>query len=613
MMEGTVAARSAIWGMTLALLAMVLGLGSSTASAQQKPTLAGDYIGMLGSLHLKLHLTVGADGAIGGTLDSPDQGAAGIPCSEFQFDGRALSFTVPTVGGSWKGTVESGGNSLSGTWSQGNPQTLVFTRDTAGHQAFVPAAKPSPVDGIWLGTIVAGSTSLRVQIQVKSDSAGHETCTLDSLDQHAVGLLCANVVFSQGNFSFDVPAVKGHWSGTLSGGGDSLLGTWNQGAAIELNFARQFAALTAAPIPPPTFDPAMAPVAVADLQAVLDADLAQALKSGQLAPDTDAGVAIGVVQHGVTRVFAYGTAKPDSIFEIGSITKTFTGLILAQMVEQGKVTYDEPVRELLPPGTVAKPAGDEITLLELATQRSGLPRMPDNFNPADKTNPYADYSAANLYAFIGQHGVARPADAPFLYSNLGFGLLGQALADRAGILYSALLKQEITGPLGLADTTIWLSDAQKARFIPGYDGNHHPARAWDQDALAGAGAIRSTAADMLLYLEANLHPDKITLTNSAPTSTTLSAALVESHEVRGEVAPGMGIALAWIYQAATGSYWHNGATGGYSAFASFNPAGDYGVVVLLNTSISSAGGFVDRLGEHINERLAGKPAISLAN
>src|SRR5208282_4527393 len=99
-----------------------------------------------------------------------------------------------------------------------------------------------------------------------------------------------------------------------------------------------------------------------------------------------------IVQHGVTRIFSYGTAKPDSIFEVGSITKTFTGLILSQMVEQGKVKFDEPVRELLPAGTVAKPATDEVTLVDLATQHSGLPRMPDNFAPANPNNPYADYT-----------------------------------------------------------------------------------------------------------------------------------------------------------------------------------------------------------------------------
>jgi hypothetical protein len=189
---------------------------------------------------------------------------------------------------------------------------------------------------------------------------------MDSLDQRAMGLECAKVIFSAKDFSFDVPSVHGSWKGSLSADGNTLSGVWTQGRPLPLNFARQSAALAAAPIPVPTYDSALAPVAAADLQSVLDRDLAEALKSGELAPGTGAGVSIAVVEHGVRRVFSYGASKPDSTFEIGSITKTFTGLVLSQMVEQGKVKFDEPVRELLPPGTVVKPTGDEITLLDLA-------------------------------------------------------------------------------------------------------------------------------------------------------------------------------------------------------------------------------------------------------
>jgi CubicO group peptidase (beta-lactamase class C family) len=577
-------------------------------SAQQKPSIAGDYAGTLGSLHLKLHLKVDAAGAVAGTLDSTDQGAMGIPCADFHLDGQALAFTVPAVNGKWKGTVSADGATLTGTWDQGVPQLLNFARDT-----FVPAAKPSPVDGVWLGMLEAGSQTLRIQLHVKSDAAGKEFCTLDSLDQHAMGLECSKVVFNAPNFSFDVSSVNGMWGGKLSADGNTLSGAWNQGKPMPLDFKRQQAAVAAAPIQLPSYDPALPPISAADLESVLDKDLAEALKSGQLAPGTGAGVSIGVVEHGVRRVFSYGEAKPDSIFEIGSITKTFTGLILSQLVEQGKVRFDEPVRELLPPGTVAKPAGDEITLLDLATQHSGLPRLPDNFKPADSANPYADYRAANLYEFVAKHGVAKPAATGFLYSNLGFGLLGQALAVRSGVSYPALLKEQVVDPLGLKGTTVSLTAEQLARFIPGHDGNHHPAHAWDLDAMAGAGAIRSTAGDMLTYLEANLHPEVLKPAGNSPAAATLSAALARQHELRADAMPGMRIGLAWLFVTESGSYWHNGATGGYSSYAFFNPKGDYAAVVLLNTSISSTGSFADRLGQHIGQRLAGKPTISLAN
>jgi CubicO group peptidase (beta-lactamase class C family) len=364
------------------------------------------------------------------------------------------------------------------------------------------------------------------------------------------------------------------------------------------------------------YDKRMPPVAVGDLPAVLDKDIAEALKIGALAPGTGAGVSIGVVEHGATRVFSYGTAMPDSMYEIGSITKTFTGLVLAQMVEQRKVRFDEPVRELLPAGSVVKPDGAEITLVSLATQHSGLPRMPDNFHPADRANPFADYQAADLYAYLAKHGVGMPVQTDHLYSNLGFGLLGFALSNRAGLAYPVLLQEEVTGPMGLKDTVVALSPGQRARLIQGHDSEHHPARNFDDsDVFAGAGAILSSAPDMLLYLEANLHPESLHPTDSPAAAATLPAVLKESHQLRAD-GPGGQMALAWLFQPGTGDYSHDGSAGGYTSFAVFNPKGDFAVVVLSNTGPAlrtPSRSFADRLAQHIKQRLAGERAISLAN
>jgi len=583
------------------------GLSSSAVAAQSTPTIQGDFFGTLGPLRLQLHIAAAADGTLTGTLDSPNQGAMGIPCSDLRVEGERLSFNVPSVRGSWSGSIENGGATLSGTWTQGSAMPLTFTRDT-----FVPAAVPSVVDGFWLGTLKTGSQSLRLQITVKSDAAGNELCTLDSLDQGAFGLLCGSVSYSARSFSFDVPAAKGHWSGKLSDDGKTLSGDWTQRATLPLDFLRQDKPIAPAPRPPVTFSPAMAPVDAAGMQAVLDRDFEQALRSGALAPQTDCGVTIGVLRKGVRRVFSYGTAKHDSIFEIGSVTKTFTGLILAQLIEQGSVHLDQPVRELLPAGTVSKPDGQEISLLDLVTQRSGLPRLPDNFNPADPSNPYADYRAADLYRYIAQHGVGKPADAPFLYSNLGFGLLGQALSNRAGLTYARLLEQEITTPLGLKDTVVSLTPLQQSRLIEGHTANHQDARPWDLDSLAGAGAIRSTAGDMLTYLEANLHPEKLALGKSPERAArTLPNAIELSHELRGIALPDTHIAFALLHVDSTGSYWHNGGTGGYSSFAFFNPQEDYAAVVLVNRTAGNQGSLADLIGQHIAQRFAGKPAVSM--
>ena len=579
----------------------LLVLVCAGAALAQAPKISGDYSGMLGPLHLKLHLKTAASGAMEGALDSLDQGARGLPCANIHLAITALSFEVPSVGGSWHGTVSGDAATLSGTWSQGQEMLLVFRRD----EPFTAADKPSRVDGIWLGALDAGGAKLRLQVQVKSDRAGKEYCSLDSLDQGAVGLPCDTVQLAGNHFSFEVPVVKGHWWGTLAPNGNELDGTWSQGQNWPLRMTRQAVALTLKAPEPPKYDAAAGPVPLADLKAVLDRDLAAALKDGALAPATNGGAAIGVVQHGVRRIFTYGPVKEDSIFEIGSISKTFTALILAQLVAQHKVKLDEPVRELLPTGTVAKPAGAEITLLDLATQHSGLPRMPDNFHPADPQDPYADYRPATLYEFIAKHGVSKPADARFNYSNLGFGLLGQALANRAGMAYPELLKAQVAGLLQLNDTVVNLSPEQEKRFTPGYSAQHQRAHAWHLDALAGAGAIRSTASDMLTYLEAQLHPDKVRHTE------TLASAIEATHELRADAMPGTKIGLAWLFETSTGLFWHNGATGGYSSYAVFNPKEDYAVVVLFNTTISANGSFADRLGQHVAERLSGRPAVAL--
>jgi CubicO group peptidase (beta-lactamase class C family) len=260
---------------------------------------------------------------------------------------------------------------------------------------------------------------------------------------------------------------------------------------------------------------------------------------------------------------------------------------------------------------VAKPEGPEITLLDLATRCSGLPPMPDNINLANMDNPYADYHTADLLAFIGKHSVANTSRASSPFGSLGFGLLGVALANRAGSSFAIILKKEIADPLGLKDTTMNLTAEQQLRLIAGHDQFHQPAKAWDTDALAGAIGIRSTAGDMLTYLEASLHPEGLKPVDGSPGAATLSAALRQALQPQSEVSPGMRIALGWLYQEETGNYWHNGATAAYSSYAFFNPKGDYAAVVLLNVSPGVNGSFVEVLGRHISQRLAGKPAISL--
>ena len=152
----------------------------------------------------------------------------------------------------------------------------------------------------------------------------------------------------------------------------------------------------------------------------------------------------------------------------------------------------------------------------------------------------------------------------------------------------------------MKDTVISLSPEQGGRFMQGYDAERHQTPAWDLDAFASAGGIRSTAGDMLTYLEAQLHPE------SAP----FRAALVESQRLRAPVAGSTRIALAWIYDPGTSVYMHNGATGGFTSYTCFDPRRDFAAVVFMNAAPATFP-FIEILGEHVRQRLSGEPALSL--
>lgn len=474
---------------------------------------------------------------------------------------------------------------------------------------FAATGVAAPVDGYWLGTLkVNDATQLRLQLNVQSDASGSR-CKLDSLDQTAYGLECSNVKIAGSEFSFDIPSVAGRFSGTLSNDGKQLSGTWHQRMTWPLVLERQATLQAPPPRKEPTYAPALPPVSATDMQAVLTKDFDKWLKDGMLAPGTGIGITIGVLRDGERRVFAFGAAKPDSLFEIGSITKTFTGLMLAQMIEQQQVTAEQPVRTLLPANAVPKPSGTEVSLLDLVTHRSGLPRMPTNFEPVNPTNPYIDYTADRLYAYLTQQGLAKPADAPSAYSNLGFGLLGQALENRAKVDYPQLLSQLVTAPLCMTDTVVQLDGPHKARFIQGYTNDRKPTGPWDFDATAGAGAIRSTADDLLKYLAAQMQPAPCESAGESPHTKTLVAAIKRSQTLQADLRPNTKIAYAWIFNSTTGSYWHNGGTGGYTSFAFFNPQRRYAAVVLTNLAIGPQSMFADTLGDHVERRFSGQQVI----
>ena len=309
-----------------------------------------------------------------------------------------------------------------------------------------------------------------------------------------------------------------------------------------------------------------------------------------------AGIAVGfITRDGRQQVTAYGPKAGvtpfdvNTVFEIGSITKTFTAAILADMVAKREVALDEPVANLLPAGTkVPARDGKQITLLDLATQTSGLPRLPGNMVITDVKNPYASYTTAMMYDFLASYSLPRGIGAQYEYSNLGMGLLGHALSVRAGKDYESLVTERVLAPLGMRDTRIALTSGMRSRLAPGHDGGGQAQGLWDLPAIAGAGALRSTVSDMLKYVRAN----------ADSTSKPLGSVLALTHATRrpGPV-PQVSIGLAWHRTTTPGGrtvIWHNGGTGGYRSFAGYDEATGLGVVVLTNTAVG-----VDDIALHL--------------
>jgi CubicO group peptidase (beta-lactamase class C family) len=291
-----------------------------------------------------------------------------------------------------------------------------------------------------------------------------------------------------------------------------------------------------------------------------------------------AGMVIGLLEaDGTRRVVSVGGAQYDgrTIFEIGSVTKVFTGALLGDMVERGEVRLDQPVAELLPDGVrVPSRNGRQITLVDLATHSSGLGR-PQGRQIADRTNPWGDYTTDLLYDLLRSYELTRDVGEAFEYSNVGVGLLGHALALRSDTSYEALVTSRILRPLGMFSTVITVDDSVRDRVAPGHNEDGERVASWTTPGIQGAGALRSTADDLLTFVGANLSPP------DGP----LGRALRRSHEPHFSVTPDRHIALNWmIVEDGVGNriHSHGGATGGYRAYVAFDSARGVGLVVLAN-------------------------------
>ena len=317
------------------------------------------------------------------------------------------------------------------------------------------------------------------------------------------------------------------------------------------------------------------------------------------------GIVVGIIDANGRRVVAYGhpangdsrVVDGDTIFEIGSVSKVFTSLLLADMVNRSEVRLDDPASKYLPDSvTVPERSGKVITLLDLSTHSSGLPTLPSNLKPKDVRNPYADYSVDDLYQFLCGYTLPRDPGSEFEYSNLGAGLLGHLLASRVGADYESAIRIRITEPLGMPDTGITLSSSMKQRMATGHNAMLAPVADWDFLTLAGAGALRSSANDLLTFLEAFL----------GYKASPLAPAMKTMFDVRrlfGKLEVGLGWTISSVHNREIAA--HEGGTGGFRSLVGYDPNERIGVVVLSNASTPIG---VFDIGAHLLD-----PNWSLAN
>ncbi len=305
------------------------------------------------------------------------------------------------------------------------------------------------------------------------------------------------------------------------------------------------------------------------------------------------GIVVGLIDTNGTSFYSFGRSSldgndpinEDSVFQIASVTKLFTGDLMADSISRGEVSETDPLEKYLPPGiTVPSWGGRSMTLLDLATHTAGLPTTPDNFVTEDTANPYADFDTQALYAGINGTELSRKPGTEHEYSNFGFGLLGHALANRIGTTYAALLEKRLLSPLGLTNTSTQLSPSMAARLVKGYSGvvDSLP---WELP-VASFGGLYSTPRDLARFVEAN----------AGILSTPLYPAMTNAQALRFSDDQGNRIGLAWFHFAvgSTDLVWHNGQVGGFTSFAGINPDKKRGVIILSNSEYG-----ITRLGFHL--------------
>lgn len=453
---------------------------------------------------------------------------------------------------------------------------LRFTMLVAAALMAGSAMAENPV-GYWQGTLSVGQTDLRIGINIERTSDGDLQGSADSPDQNAYGIPLSDINASHESLSFAVLSIDARYEAKWNVKENQWEGVFSQsGLSLPL--------ILAAGEKPIAEESASVSVALPEDWSIPKKDEIAKLIDERIALRPGVGMVVATQTPGETRIVARGpdAGSPfdaDTIFEIGSITKVFTALLLADLVSDGIVSLDDPVANYLPEGAMMpERGGKQITLRNLSQHDSGLPRLPDNMAPADVNNPYADYTEQQMLDFLASHELTREIGSRYEYSNLGAGLLGYALARASGTSFEELLRTRILEPLAMDNTAITLSAEQEARIATGHDRFNRPTSLWDLPALAGAGAMRSTAGDMLKFLRAALDPKS----SIAPL---LKVTLTDTRE-----APGFRAGLGWMIlpEPAGLVAMHGGGTGGFRTHMALQPSIGRAVVVLTNSAVEPA-------------------------
>ncbi len=337
-------------------------------------------------------------------------------------------------------------------------------------------------------------------------------------------------------------------------------------------------------------DPSLIPEVAAGLEQTIERGDARA-------------ISVGLYDNGETQVIGFGQVsridnsvpRHDTLFEIGSITKVFTSLLTQIQINSSRLSWDDTIASRLQETVFANDAVASITLRELASHTSGLPRVPDNMNSPDPMDPYLGYERSHLLSFLAGFEPDTLVKK-YAYSNLGAGLLGVLAADAAGLDYAEAMERDVLRPLHMADSGFRVREDQVDRLAQGFSSGADMPN-WDGfDALAGAGALLSTVNDLLQLIRQNLAPK------------TLGQPL---EAIRERQADGQ-TAFGWhILDLEDGGpvYWHTGGTGGYASFLAIRPDTGTGAVILATSTEYNA---ITELGfAQITGKVAGQEVIDL--